>query len=201
MVDTYVTATQVKTRLKISVATYDTEIDLAIGSASREIDDWCGRRFDQTSSGTIRTFTPRDLTTLPITDVVSVTAVKTDSDGSRDFATTLTSSQYKLLPVDSGYSADARPYTSIRAIGTTWPFPTWAGEHDDTVQVTGTWGWSAVPRAVAMACLILASETLKLSDAPFGVVGMGEFGAIRIRDNPKVKALLLPYRRQSVLVG
>lgn len=200
MVDTYVTATQVKTRLKISVATYDTEIDLAIGSASREIDDWCGRRFDQTAAGVVRTFAPRDLTLLAVTDVVSVTAVKTDT-GTRTFATTLTSSQYKLLPVDAAYAADARPYTSIRAIGTTWPFPTWPGEHDDTVQVTGTWGWPAVPRPVAMACLILASETLKLSDAPFGVVGMGEFGAIRVRDNPKVKALLGPYRRQSVLVG
>jgi hypothetical protein len=40
-----------------------------------------------------------------------------------------------------------------------------------------------------------------LKDAPFGVAGFGEFGAVRVRNNPRAMALLQPYRRLPVLVG
>jgi hypothetical protein len=94
--------------------------------------------------------------------------------------------------------------------GETWPywqvrvrpfaaacFPCW----EDGVQVTAQWGWAAVPPAVKEACLILAEETFKLKDAPFGIQGYGDYGPVRVRDNPKVASMLNPYRRKSVLVA
>jgi hypothetical protein len=43
------------------------------------------------------------------------------------------------------------------------------------------------------ACLIVASETVKLRDAPFGVAGYGDYGAIRVRNNPMAMGMLAPY--------
>jgi hypothetical protein len=62
------------------------------------------------------------------------------------------------------------------------------------VQITALWGWSAVPDPVKQATLIIAAEQWKLKDAPFGVAGFGEFGPIRVRDNPMAASLLARYR-------
>jgi hypothetical protein len=61
------------------------------------------------------------------------------------------------------------------------------------VEVTGVFGWPAVPAPVVQATMLVASELFRLRDAPFGVAGFGEFGAVRVRENPKVAALLDPY--------
>jgi hypothetical protein len=69
------------------------------------------------------------------------------------------------------------------------------------LQVTARWGWTAVPAPVADACLILAEEDFKLKDSPFGVGGYGQFGIIRVRDNPMAARMLAPYRRDAVMAA
>jgi hypothetical protein len=39
----------------------------------------------------------------------------------------------------------------------------------------------------------LAEELYKLKDAPYGVAGWSQYGAIRVRENPKVAELLADY--------
>jgi hypothetical protein len=48
---------------------------------------------------------------------------------------------------------------------------------------------------------MLAEETFKLKDAPFGVAGFGDFGVVRVRENPAVARLLAPYKRYPMLVA
>jgi hypothetical protein len=54
---------------------------------------------------------------------------------------------------------------------------------------------------VKQAALIAATDLFKLKDAPYGVAGFGEFGAVRIQDNLRVASLLAPYRRSPVLIA
>jgi hypothetical protein len=63
----------------------------------------------------------------------------------------------------------------------------------DRIQITGVFGWPAVPAAVKQASLISAADLFRMKDAPFGVAGFGEFGAVKITANPKVMALLQRY--------
>ena len=75
-------------------------------------------------------------------------------------------------------------------------------ERRSTLQVTAKHGWSAVPDDVAQACILKAAALFKRKDAPFGVAGFGEFGAVRIgKEDPQVIELLQEYRRYKALVA
>ncbi|HEU4543468.1 MAG TPA: hypothetical protein VFR23_20215 [Jiangellaceae bacterium] len=182
----------------------DFEMKLAIESASREIDDHCDRHFWRGTS--TRTFVPDSAycCSMPShNDIVSITTLKTDTDGDGVFETTWATTDYQLLPYNAlTQHAEPRPYTSIKAIGS-YTFPTSYSTlaRDDRVEIVGVFGWPQIPSNVKQACLIIAAETLKLKDAPFGVAGFGEFGAVRVRDNPKAAKLLRPYEKYPVLVA
>lgn len=65
-----------------------------------------------------------------------------------------------------------------------------------TVQVTARFGWSAVPYQVNEATILKAASLFKRKDAPFGVAGFNEFGAVRItRKDPDVLELLSDFAR------
>lgn len=182
-------------------------LERAIEAASRSIDQYCQRHFWQTAAGTIRTFpSPCDLRTLRLgefNDLVTLTTLKTDEAGDGTFETTWAASDYELLPLAPAAAPEARPYTMIRAtgLGRWFPTPTTTGR-SARVEVTGTWGWPAIPVDVTQACLILASRYYKRKESPDGVSNWGDLGVIRIgRTDPDVMALLDPYRRSAVLVA
>jgi hypothetical protein len=194
----YCTLEELKSRLGISASDTadDFEIRLVIEAASREIDDWTG---DQFWRGTAtRTFVADDAYCLELGGfpLVSVTTVKTDSAGDGTFETTWSASDFQLLPANAATYAEARPYRQVKAVGgNTFPYCRDLGARDDRVEIVGVFGWPALPTAVKQACLIHSAELLKLKDAPFGVAGLGDFGPIRVRMNPRAQALLDPYRR------
>jgi len=199
----YCSPEELKSRLGLAASDTadDLEIRLAIESASREIDDVCDRHFWRGTS--TRTFVPDSLYCCAVDDLVSVTTLKTDSSGDGTFETTWAVSDYQLLPLNATTGhAEPRPYTSLKAVGAN-TFPPWSGyaSRADRVELAGVFGWPQIPSAVKQAALIVAAETLKLKDAPFGVAAMGEWGPVRVRANPKVMALLGPYRRHPVLVA
>jgi hypothetical protein len=54
-----------------------------------------------------------------------------------------------------------------------------------------------VPDEVHTATIILATKFFKRKDAPFGVAGFSDLGAVRIiQSDPDVKMLLDPYVKQ-----
>ena len=75
-------------------------------------------------------------------------------------------------------------------------FPSWRRG----VQVTGVWGWPAVPDPVRQATLIYAHKLFKRADSPLGVQAITPDApgvVIRKRD-PDADALLAPYVRALV---
>jgi hypothetical protein len=50
-----------------------------------------------------------------------------------------------------------------------------------------------VPSAVKQATLIAATDLFRRKDAPFGVAGFGEFGVVRIQQNPVILSLVKRY--------
>jgi hypothetical protein len=190
----YVTPTALKSKLEVTSTRDDFEINAACFAASRAIELACERLFYRSASGTVRLFAPRGLyeTTFgPYNDLVSVTTLKTSSAGTGTFDVTWTAADYELSPLNTGAAPETRPYTRLKAIGgKTFPIPTGYGS-DYRVQVTGVFGWPSVPSGIRQAALILAMDIHKSS--PFGVVGFGEFGALRVRQNPMVAMMIDPY--------
>jgi hypothetical protein len=197
--DAYATVQALKTRFGISDTTDDASLSEALSAASRTIERFCRRQFNDAGSATARTFFPLSKTLAHIHDFHTVTGlvVKTDASDSGTFDTTWSSTDYQLEPLDGiRDGVTGWPYWKIRAVFTQY-FYDWRRA---SLQVTARWGWSTVPAPVKESCLILAEEIWKTKDAPFGVAGVGDFGPIRVRNNPKVQDMLMPYRRDAVRV-
>lgn len=188
-----------KSRLNIQHDNSDFELHQACFSASRWVEQHCDRVFWRTTSQA-RTFVPDGCTVLlpAFCDLVSVISVKTDTAGDGTYATTLDPTAYRLLPTNPGAAPEQRPYDEVRLINSWWPTGSYG--RPDTVQITGIWGWPRVPAAVRSAAAILAADTYKLKDAPFGVAGEGEF-LMQAGENRRALKLLEPYRRNAVLVA
>lgn len=196
----YCSVEELKSRIKVGDVADDLELALAIEAASRGIDEMCGRRFWRGTE--TRTYVACDWYRVEVDDLVSVTTLKTDNDQDGVYETTWTTSQYQLLPVNPLAYTETRPYTCVKAIGATFPLSLYSpGTRTDLVQVTGVFGWPAVPFAVKQACLVAAQELFRLKGASFGVANVDQFGPIRVRENPRVLALLAPYRRDPFLVA
>lgn len=187
----YCTLTQIKSSLNISDNADDDLLELAVETASREIDAICERQFFQTSA--TRIYTPRDSYVCEIDDLVSLTTLKTSTAADGVFDVTWTASDYQLEPLNGLAGGIATPANRIRAVGDyTWPIS--GGEA--TVQVVGTFGFASVPTAIKQATVILASRIFKRNDSPLGVAGYGELGAIRVsKIDPDVEAMIMPYKK------
>lgn len=167
----------------------DAVLEARIESASRAIEQETGRVFYATTA--TRYFTAEHGDLLFIPDLLSITTLKTDSDGDRVYETTWAATDYDLEPFNE------TPYTRIRLTPSgRYSFPT----HAKGVEVVGSWGYSSTtPNAIREACLILASRYFKRKDAPFGVAGTAEMGQMRIsKTDPDVAGLLYSFRRFEV---
>jgi len=173
-------------------------LERAITASSRSIDNFCDRTFWQTAADTPRTFVAPNCGPLVFganNDLATFVSVKTDEGGTGSFTTTWSASDYELHPLNPTAGAEVQPWTSLRSTGARqWPYPTGTGR-SARVQISGTWGWAAVPEAVKQACLIWAARIYKRKESPEGVAGWGDFGQIRIgRTDPDVIGLLEPYQ-------
>jgi hypothetical protein len=198
-VSTYVTVDELKAQIQVGDSYDDGAISLALSAASAEVDQYCGRNFDVDASVTVRTFRA-DGEYVETSDIATTTGliVRVDTLGDGTFPVTVAAADYVLEPLN-GVGVDGRvgwPYTAIRF-----------ADYDfkdrvrPTVQVTARFGWLTVPEAVKQATLLLAARNFKLREAPLGVAGFGDFGAVRVRDNPIVATILRPYRRGGVADG
>lgn len=194
IVNGYATLLQVKASLRIPVSdTVDDDLlELAIEAASREIDTVTERQFFSTAGAT-RVFIPRDSDITETDDIVTLTTLKTSSNADGVFDTTWAASDYQLSPLNGLAGGLVTPWNTIRAVGD-YRFVANGGEA--TVQVVGTFGFSAVPTAVTQAAVILSSRIFKRNDSPTGVMGFGDLGIIRVgRIDPDIDQLLAPYKK------
>lgn len=193
----YCTLDELKSAMNVDDNIDDTLFELCIESASRDIDGACERVFYQTADVT-RVYAPRDSFLTEVDDLVSVTSLKTSSSGTT-FDVTWTTSDYQLEPLNGIAGGLVQPYTQIRAIGS-YLFPQWdpinVNAQEATVQVTGTFGWSAVPTAIKQATILLAMRHFKRYDSPLGIAGFSDLGAVRVsRVDGDIDRLLLPFKK------
>lgn len=181
----------------------DALLEDAVEAASRWIDNYCGRRFWVDSNDTTRTYVACRWDRVDIDDLVTLTSLKTDASGDGTFETTWATGEYQLLPYNPAGYAESWPYNRIRSLSRQFPTADSYYARADRVQITGKFGWAAVPDAVKQACLMQATRIFKRRYSPEGVAGFGEFGVVRIgsRIDADVEALLQPYKPGSVLVA
>lgn len=195
----YATLAEVKSAMRIMDNVDDTLLELAIESASRQIDGHCERVFYETVGDT-RVYTAMDNYLTEIDDLASITSLKTNTDGETNggvaFDTTWKATDYQLEPLNGQAGGIVTPATFIRAVGD-FLFPRIGDQA--LVEVTGNFGWSETPMAIRQATIILAQRQFKRYDSPLGVAGIGDIGIIRVsRIDPDVASLVAPFRRRRV---
>lgn len=193
----YTTLATVRTLVGIpaSDTSSDSLIEATVESVSRMIDNHTGRRF---YAGTeTQYYAPITIDEVFTRDLLSITTLKTDDNDDGTFETTWATTDYNLMPFNA--SLENRPYTWIETSG--------HGDYEFTlgvkkcVQIVGSFGYCTTanqPKPVAEACKIQSVRLFKRKDAPFGMIGGGEFGqSVAIPDlDPDVKMLLAPYVRR-----
>lgn len=195
----YATLAEARARFGItdgSDTTDDSIIEAVIEAVSRQIDNYCGRRFYVTGSDETRYFTAVHSEYLDAGDIVSITNIYADEDGDRTYEKTWTATDFDLLPFNA--ALDSNPYTQIEITPNgDYAFPS----GPKAVKIVGKWGYPSVPDAINEACLIQSFRIFKRKDAPFGVVGSAEMGQLMVisKLDPDVKMLLDPFRKMDVL--
>ena len=187
----YVTLAQLKSWLKITDTTDDSELDDALASVSVEIENQTGRQFNNAGVVSTRVFEPLAPTLVRFDDFHTTTGLIVVVDGQ-----TWSTDDYKLLPLNGLNNGRPWVYNRLKPLCGRW-LPTGRA----SVSITANWGWATVPKPIYEACLIASSETFALKDARFGVAGWGAMGDIRVRENPMVLKKLKPYMRDPILVG
>ena len=188
----YCSLAQVKASARITDNVDDDLLELAVEAASREIDQACERNFYNAGTAT-RIFAARDSFVCEIDDLISLTSLKTDPEGDGNYTVTWTATDFTLEPLNGISGGIAQPYNQIRARDT-YLFPLENGE--PLVQVTGSWGWSSIPKAIEQATVILASRIYKRNDSPLGVAGFGDMGVMRVgKLDPDVESLIHAFRK------
>ena len=194
----YVALSELKSALGITVSTDDAFLNLAIDSAEQSIDDLCGRKFSADGSASARTYRAQPY--LAVTDDISTLTglvVKTDTSGDGTFDTTWASTDYQVEPLNNLLKTTPRSVNNLRAVGS-YTFPVY-GDGLAAVEVTAKWGWPAVPDSIKQATLMLSSRLYGRKASPMGVIGVGDFGPVRIsRSDPDIAHLLMDYRRAGV---
>jgi hypothetical protein len=196
----YASASDLKSFARIGDTTDDAQVALAVTSASRAIDRFCGRAFGLDSAAVTRTYrvtgsvaTVDDINT---TTGLSVTFAQSEQWGASPSTLTL-DTDFRLLPLNAG--ADGKPWTQIELN------PSLYCGGFGILNVTAKYGWTAIPDAVKEATLIQASRFLQRRESPFGIAGSPDVnggGVISLRSvlDSDVMVLLSDYKRRWAAV-
>ncbi len=184
--DPYGTAAEYRARVGKESADHDTDILEQIQAVSDLTNKRCHRQFNQTSE-VARTFTRTSPLAVSIPDLVSLAdegfAVDTTLDGT--FDTTIANGDLLLLPTQA--SEDPDPYTRIELHPkqqTITALPT--ARH--AIEITGTWGWAAVPNAILERVYAIVRELRDLQEAGYTLTLQNVDAAVAI--SPRGPALM-----------
>ena len=194
----YTTLNDVKAALNLEDSMDNAALEVAIATASRQIDDYCGRFFykDGTPEApATRYYTPTDYYIQPVDDFVSISEIATDDNFDRLYGTVWTADDSMFEPVNN--PSRGWPMSRILAVGSyvfPWNLP-------QSVRVKGVFGWSAVPYEVKTAAKIQASRLFLRNQSPFGIAGNTDLGTVRLaaKLDADVEALLRPLRKNNGL--
>lgn len=205
-IEDYVSLSELKRWLRFDADKIDTAhpddglMMAAIEGTCRWIERRCKRVFRQVHEARVfEVDDPYNVSLGHYNDLTGVIALSTDADGDGVFETVWPSSAYEVRsPQRSKFPEDA-PANALRALGQSFPQNTTLGGRIERIKVDGLWGWESVPDPIRQAAKIMAARIVKRKEAPEGVMGMGQFGVVRVsRSDPDVNALIEPYRLRSL---
>lgn len=185
----YATSAELKSYAKIGDNADDAFVALWITTASRNVDDFCGRQFGKVDAPETRYYTPvydraERVWFATIDDLQDTSGLAvTDSEGNA-----VDSADYTLLPRNA--AAKGKPYERLKLTVCT-------GE----LGALAAWGWNpgAVGPTVAKTGLLLQGARLaKRRDSPFGVAGSPAEGSelrLLAQLDPDFKTSLRPLVR------
>jgi len=198
MTNPYATLADVKAAARITDTIDDTLLEIAIESASRDIDAYCERTFYSAGTAT-RVYIPTDIFFLETDDIVSIDRIRTDTTGEGGFNQEWAESDYQLEPLNGIAGGIATPYTRIRAVGDLlWPIyePRDISAGQASVEIRAVFGMASIPIAIKQATILASLRAYKRYESPTGVLGFSDMGAVRIgRTDPDVARLIDPYRK------
>lgn len=196
--DRYATLPELKDRLSTNPGgtLNDSRLTAALDAASRGIEDICGRQFNTNGTVDTRLYRPDSLYVCRPDDI----AVKTGLIITVNNAVWQENLHYQLYPLNgvrNGVPGSA--YDKIKGIQGNNFLPIWSDMAN--ISITAQFGWPSVPTVVHEATLVAAEELSKLKDMPFGIGGYGDFGIVKVRDNPFVCRLLKNVIRYPILAA
>lgn len=155
----------------------DVELELALASASREIDHHTGRSFGPPPEAAVARYyaarwdRARLRYVVDVDDFMTVTglAVDVDTAAGQTWSAAVEVADIRRCPLNA---APTRPWSQL-----VLPTGTYAATGEGAVRVTALFGWTAVPDEVVQACLMQAARNYKRRDAAFGVAGSPEMGS------------------------
>jgi len=194
----YVTLNEVKDALNLEDSIDNAGIELAIATASRMIDDYCGRFFYQYGTSiapATRYYTPQDFYTVAVDDFVSLSEIATDDNFDQLYQTIWTATDRMFEPVNN--PSRGWPLNRILAVGA-YVFP---ANLPQSVRLKGIFGWSSVPFEVKTAAKIQSARLFLRNQSPFGIAGNTDMGTVRLaaKLDADVEALLRPMRKNNGL--
>jgi hypothetical protein len=202
----YATLTEIKNFLSIPVSDTadDSLLEGLVESASRSIDRIANRRFYLDTSATARQYRAYSDVFVYTDDIgtTSSLSVSIDEAGNGTYSTLLTlNTDYILDPLTA--AAKGRPFTQLTMVSSSTSFPIFPGLFGNGlrpgVQVTARWGWPSIPDDINTACLILTADLYKRKDAPGGILGLGDLGAIRMSAMGRdVSSIVRAYRKETL---
>lgn len=180
----YAVLSDLKSYLRITDATDDVFVALWITTASRNVDDFCGRQFGKVAAPEARKYTgtwDRHLCKYvyeidDLQDIAGLAVVDKNGTAVTD---------YELHPVNA--LVKGKPYERI--------ITSVCGP----LTITGPWGWTAVPSAVKTGLFLQAARLSVRRDSPFGVAGSPSEGSeIRLlaKLDPDFRTSLKPLQRE-----
>lgn len=196
----YASLSQIKSALRIPAgdATDDALLEMAVESASRLIDAYCGRNF--INAGTVtRYYNTENPYVVQIDDARSIAQVETSTglDGVYDTTWTIGTAggqgDAQPEPINDYLGGVVWPFTRIRAIGD-YTFPTGP---ENSIKVRAVFGWPNIPVTVTQATILQSSRIFSRLQSPLGVAGFGDMGIMRVSRglDPDVVQLVEGYRR------
>lgn len=201
----YCTLQDVRGWLGVGDAYDDVELSLAVNAACDAVDSHCGYPFSLDAAPATRVFVPASPVLLDLAAVgftVSSSSgliVRTDDDDDGAFEVTWAATDYQTEPLNGrGPGGATWPITQIRAIDRRWPV---GGSGRARVQITGTFGWPAVPGRVRTAATMLAAAWHQRRMTVTGRSGFDGFFASAIADDQTIADLLAPFRHGTALTG
>lgn len=190
---------ELKAALRISDATDDTLLTLALDAATELVNAHCGRTFTASVVASTRLFNPSGRR-VEVDDIYNTAGLIVNYGGTAIVAIVENVSPgYQLLPLNAPGLGE--PYTAID-LGSTAAFGAfWYGQFK--IRVTALWGYSAeIPKSVKQATVLQASRIFSRRQSPYGVAGSPEMGAelrLLAKVDPDVAVMLSSFVKMEVV--